>query len=53
MFVYVDFGSCNNPRACACVSGVPLLCDADRGWQALNGMCYKVRTDQKNFQQAQ
>ncbi|XP_052806091.1 macrophage mannose receptor 1-like [Mya arenaria] len=42
----------HNKFICYRDRGVPLLCDADRGWQSLNGACYKVQTDHKTFAQA-
>ncbi|XP_053409086.1 macrophage mannose receptor 1-like [Mercenaria mercenaria] len=33
--------------------GIPLTCDADRGWQSLNGACYKVYTQRRNWNAAQ
>ncbi|XP_060558401.1 macrophage mannose receptor 1-like [Ruditapes philippinarum] len=33
--------------------GIPLVCDADRGWQALNGACYRVYNQRMNWKASQ
>lgn len=37
---------------CSRARGIPLTCDADRGWQTLNGACYKVYTARRNWNAA-
>ncbi|KAK3106670.1 hypothetical protein FSP39_024902 [Pinctada imbricata] len=41
-----------HPYVCERARGIPLTCDADRGWQQYNNYCYKVHTDSQNWAQA-